>query len=77
MYIKQSNMIFKTVKHAHVITCNAVLKAQRSLFLSCHRTFHINIGTSFRRSPVLKDHFFFVLKVTVPMPQTHCHILIL
>ena len=30
-----------------------------TFFLSCHRKFHMNL-TSFQRSPVLKDHFYFV-----------------
>jgi hypothetical protein len=42
------------------------------LFLSCHRKFHMNLTsferslylTSFKRSPVLKDHFIFVSKMT-------------
>ena len=35
------------------LTCN-----ERSpFFLSCHRKFHMN-WTSFKRSPVLKEHFF-------------------
>jgi len=42
------------------------------LFLFCHRKFHMNLIsferslylTSFKRSPVLKDHFIFVSKMT-------------
>jgi len=32
-------------------------------FLSYHRKLHMNL-TPFKRSPVIKDHLFFVLKVT-------------
>jgi hypothetical protein len=32
-----------------------------NFFLSCHRKFHVN-WTSFKRSPVLQGHFFFVPK---------------
>ena len=34
-----------------------------TFLLSCHRKFHMN-WTSFKRSPVLNDHFLFVSKVT-------------
>jgi len=34
-----------------------------SIFLSCHRKYHMN-WNSFKRSPLLNGHFFFVPKVT-------------
>ena len=51
--IKHVLKLWYTVKPAHVVTC-----LKRSLFfLSCHRRFRMN-WTSFKRSPVLKVHFF-------------------
>ena len=60
--------IFKTaiytIKPAHVAPLSRSHLYQKvTFFLSCHRKFHMN-WTSFKRSPVLKGHFFFVLKVT-------------
>ena len=51
-----------TVKPAYVVTSikqSPVLKGN----LSRHRTFHMNL-TSFKRSPVLKVHYFISPKVT-------------
>ena len=53
-----------TIKPARVVTSikqSTVLKV--TFVLSCRSQFHMN-WTSFKRSPVLKDHFFFVPKVT-------------
>ena len=55
----------KVVKLAHVVTSikqSPVFKGHFLLF--CHRKFHMN-RTSFKRLPVLWDHFFFVPKVTL------------
>lgn len=48
-----------TFKPAHEVTC-----IKWSLFLSYHRKFHMNV-TSIKRSPVLRDHIFFVQGLTV------------
>ena len=46
-----------TIKPAHVVTSIKQLPALKGyFFLSCHRIVHIN-WTSFKRSPVLEDHF--------------------
>jgi hypothetical protein len=55
-----------TVKLAHAVTLNKqspVLKGLLFFSVSCHRKFHMN-WTSFKRSHVLQDHFFFVIEVT-------------
>ena len=48
-------------KRSPLLSSHLSLKV--TLFLSHHRTFHIN-RTSFKRSPVLKGHFLFVPRVT-------------
>jgi hypothetical protein len=53
-----------TVKPTHAVTSikqSPVLKGHP--FLSCHRKFLMH-WSSFERSPVFKDQFFFVLKMT-------------
>ena len=44
-------------------TCTIKPAQAVTFFLSCHRKFHMN-STSFKRSNVLVDHFFFVPMVT-------------
>ena len=52
---------FQTCPCGHLYS--AVTYFKRYFFFTCHRKFHMN-WTSFKRSPVVKDHIFFVPKVT-------------
>jgi hypothetical protein len=46
-----------------LIHCYQMISNLYTFFLSCHRKFHMNL-TSFKRTPVLNDHFIFFPKVT-------------
>jgi hypothetical protein len=56
--------VWGNLKYTIIYRVESGIKHHNSnLFLSCHTKFHIN-WTSLKRPPVLKDHLFFVPRVT-------------